>query len=1214
VEVIKDGRVVALPRRKQRALLAVLLLRRGEAVSADRLIEELWGEAPPATARNSLQNTVSLLRKAVGAKIVVSRPAGYAVEAEADEVDLGRFERLTAEARDAASAQERATKLREALELWRGPPLADLAFEPFALLEAPRLEELRLAAQEELFDAELSLGRDALLVPELETAIEQHPFNERLRGQLMLCLYRAGRQADALEVFREARRFLVDELGLEPSEPLRDLERAIIRQDPVLATPAPAGAAAVTLPARKAATVLFCDLVDSSVLAEELDPELYRSILERWFAVARAALERHGGTIERFVGDAVMAVFGVPTAHEDDPLRAVRAAAELRTALERLGAQLQTEGRPRLAARIGVSTGGVFAGESATSQALVTGVAVNLAKRLEQSAAAGEILLGADTLRLVRHAVTAEAVEPVGSGEHRPVPAFRLLDVAADAPPIALSLEAPLVGRADELRRLHAAFARGREERRLVLVTLVGDPGIGKTRLARELADELADEATVLVGRCLSYGEGATWLPLADMLGQAGHDLADLQADGGSVGETFLAVRRLFETLAAARPLLLVFEDAHWAEPTLLDLIAYLVKQVAGAPILALCLARPELLEQREEWPGEMAALGRLPDEAAETLVGALEGDLPAELRARVVEAAGGNPLFAEQLVAYLREEGAERIAEVPPSVEALIQSRLDLLEPDQLAMLRRAAVAGREFPRAAVLELSPPEDAAALDTNLALVVRRGLVHPLAGDVFRFHHVLVRDVAYAMLPKAERVDLHETLADWLDEHGAAPDELVGYHLEQAHRHATELGSTDRRTRRLAADAGARLGAAGIEAWKLGDTPATVNLLGRATGLLPERDPFRLELLCELGMALRAAGELIHAQEVLSNAIAAASKERRLELRARLELANVRGLIHPQGQAQELVEMASTAIPVFEGVKDDRSLGRAWFLVASVEGSLHCRYQASAEAADRALAHYRSSGWSTAACLGELAAALYYGPSDVNEAIARSRGLLARADLGGKANVSPLLAELEAMRGNFETARRLIGEARSIYEQLGQPLLAESSCGMAAGDVELLAGDAAAAERALKAACEALGQMHDQAHLATGAAVLADALYEQGRYEEALDWSRLAESKGAADDVPTQFLWRAVRARLLARTGESAEAEALVREAIRLADTTDALNQRATLSLHLGEVLRLGGRLREASDAVEEAIRLFEEKGNVASLGRARSLLLELAPA
>ncbi|PWU23606.1 MAG: hypothetical protein C5B48_08290 [Candidatus Rokuibacteriota bacterium] len=1142
---VRDGeRIVELRRKKHRALLALLALRAGEAVSADVVIEELWGGKPPKTAREALHNYVSQLRKQLGEDAIETRGNGYLLDGN---LDLARFERLVAAARDAGTVEECATGLREALALWRGPPLADLAYEPFAAAEIQRLEELHLAARKDLIDAELELGRQAELIPELEALVAEHPYRERLRGQLMLALYRSGRQADALAAYRDARTTLDEELGLEPSTALRELEQAILRQDPSLDLPTVLPPVAER---RKTVTVLFAELAP----APGLDPERLRG---RALAV-RTAIEAHGGSVEARGGDELLGVFGVPVSHEDDALRAVRAASELGTDF-----------------RVGVDSGEVLAGHG-----FVSGEVVSVATRLQRAATVGEVRLGGATLVLCRDAVE---VEPVDG-------AFRLVEVLEGEAPIARGPHSPLIGRRRELETLEAAFVEARENGRCRLVTVAGEPGIGKTRLARELIASLGDAATVLVGRCVSYGQGATWLPLREMLEQAGESLDPILAGAGSPGEVFLGARRVFERLAEKQPLLLALDDAHWAEPTLLDLVEYLGGRAEG-PILCLCLTR--------EQPDGAIVLGPLPAKQAEQLAAGADP----ELRARVVETAGGNPLFIEQLVAFATEGGT--VDAVPPSVEALIAARLDLLAPEELATLQCAAVAGRLFSRRDVQELGGDVARLLPLQEKRLVERRR-------DGLRFHHVLVRDVAYASLPKAERAELHEQLADRLEARGQ-PDELVGHHLEQAYRLREELGRVDGRARRLADDAGRRLGRAGIEAWKRGEVPATVNLFGRSAGLLLERDPLRIELLCELGIALRTGGELKHAEEVLEEAVAMAP-DRRLELRGRLELAGVQ-LVTRKGQtADELLEIAAEAIPVFEAVGDDRSLGRTWRWVAHAHGNIRCRYVASAEAAERALVHYERSGWSTSPCLENLASALCFGPTPVREAISRCRRLLAEADLQGEARVLPPLAVLEAMRGRFAQARRQADKARLLLEELGQASVAPDVYGAAAGRIETLAGDFDAAEKVLRESCEGLQRIGDQASLATRAAQLADVLVRLGRDEAAAQWCASAETMGALDDVPTQIQARSLRAKLFARGGDSTRAETLAVEVVGLADSTDNVIRRAEARLDLASVLMLAGRLQEAGEAVAQAIELFEHKGNLVAAKQASSLLSELAPA
>jgi DNA-binding SARP family transcriptional activator len=1173
LEAVDGGRAVELPRRKHRALLAALLLRAGEPVSSDRLIEDLWGESPPRTARDALQNYVSLLRKSLGADVLVTRDGSYLLAVSPDQVDATRFERMAAEARAIAAPDARAEKLRAALALWRGPALADLAYEPFAAVETARLEELRLAATQDLIDAELELGRHVDLVPELETLIQEHPFDERLRGQLMLALYRGGRQAEALEAYQAARWVLDEELGLEPGPPLRELEQAILRHDTALA--APAAELPATAPSRRTVTVLFADLVDSTSLVEGLDPEAARALLERYFAAVRAAVERHGGVVEKFIGDAAMAVFGIPQAHEDDALRAVRAAVEIRKAAAATD--------DRLVVRIGVNTGGVYVGGD---EVLVTGTGVTLAKRLEQAAHGGEILVGATTQRLVRDAVKSRR-----SKRRDPV-AFHLDELIHGAPGIARRLHRPLVDREAELDELRRAFQAARDEQRCVVFTGFGEAGIGKSRLARELIVHVRDEATVLVGRCASYGEGATFLPLREMI----DDFDDLVASAGSTGEIFLATRQRFEELAAERPLLLLFEDVHWAEPTLLDLIEYLGTQATGS-MLALCLSRPDLLAERAGWSevGPSLVLEPLDDEHARELVG---DDPQAD---RIVEIAEGNPLYVEQLVASVEEAGTDALDTVPGSIEALLASRLDRLGPTERAVAQRAAVVGRRFSAAAVAALGPPEALSGLETG-------GFVHR-AGTLYRFHHVLVRDVVYTGTPKAERAELHRRHADWLDTQPDRSDELIGYHLEQAAVCLSELGVP---SAELAAAAGARLGAAGIRAWKRGDAPTTIGLLDRAIGLLPERDPYRLELMCELGYALLTTGAFARAEAVLTSAReeAAAADDRRHELRA--ELARRRGQlsVDPSTDADGLIEAATAGIPVFEAHGDERALGRTWLDIAELRGPYHYRYAEGEKAARRALLHYRLAGWPASACLGAIGSALYMGPTPVSEALTACWELLAEADLNGRSIMLPSVAMLTAMTGAFDRARELTRSAREMRIALGQWIAIEYNLPEVESQIELMAGDLTRARAVLESSCRALEKHGERAYLATRRARLADLLYRSGSFEAATEHAQAAQSGSTKDDIATEWLWRSVEARLAARAGDVNRANELMDAAVRMLAGTDVVVTRARCLLDAAEVMSLTGRTGDAATAARKAVRLFERKGDTVDADWARAVLAE----
>jgi DNA-binding SARP family transcriptional activator len=1243
LEIENDNSLLPLRGAKQRALLALLLMHPNQVLSRDLLIDGLWGETADERAGHSLEAQVSRLRKSLrpaGSQILLTRGTGYQLNVEADELDVLLFERLLEQAESAlggGDAAGAAATIRGALALWRGRPFEDVAYESFAQIEIERLEELRLGALEDRIDAELALGGHAQLVPELEAMVRKHPLRERFRAQLILALYRSGRQAEALAAYQDVRRALVDELGIEPGPALRELEQAILRQDVALRS---VERERLVLmwgdrdERHKTVTVLFSEIEAAG--RDDEDPHFLERVLHGAAHELRVAVEYHGGTVERLAGGELMVVFGVPIAHEDDVLRAARSALGVADAVDAL-TEIPGNG-PGIECRTAIATGLVRV-VPASERPDLSGPVLATVRRLAETAAVGEILVDVETAVRAGGALTTEPAEPrTLRGHAKPLSVVRLVSVAA-----ASALRRPaatrFVGRSSELSEVRSAFGTAVEERRCLVATIVGEAGIGKSRLVSELSEGLAVSASLFTGKCVSYGDGATFLPLAEIVTQAAgarpaaeierllgddddagliggriEELTAGSASDGSTGEAFWAVRRLFERLAQDRPLVLVFEDVHWAEPTLLDLIEYLGRWSRGTPVLVLCLACPDLVDERPVWPGEtLIRLGPLSEEEMLELVDSAGGRIADELRARIAELAAGNPLFAEQLIAFAGDQPSPALAGVPPSVDAVLSSRLDLLAEPERAVLQRAAVVGRDFWHGALLRLSPPLDVPGVGRILLELSRKGLIERGTSalpreDSFRFRHVLIRDVAYNAIPQELRAELHERLVDWLDLQNGVFDELAGYHLEQAFRCRCESGQADGHARRLAADAGGRLGGAGLRAAKFGDTHAAANLLERASSLLAGEEVAGRDLLTELGLVRWQAGEVAVAESTLIAAceVAIKARDRRGELRARVELANLNLFRSPEGGADALMALMTESVPLLEELYDARALGRIWYVLAFVRGGLHCRYRESAAAAERAAAYFRQSGWPVAPCMQELGAALYYGPTQVPEAIRLCRELLDGADRGSEAHLTGFLACLEAMGGRFDAARELVLRARTIYEELAWTVNVTTNYASLAADIELLAGDAVAAERLLAESCRTLEEWGERAHLATQAAQLGEALYAQRRYEEALRLAKIAAGCAASDDIGAQFSWRALRAKALAQRGLLDEGEMLAREAVELAAATDTLTQRASVLFAHGEVLGLSGRAPEAAQAVEEACALLDAKGNEVASRRVRA--------
>jgi class 3 adenylate cyclase/tetratricopeptide (TPR) repeat protein len=985
-------------------------------------------------------------------------------------------------------------------------------------------------------------------------------------------------------------------------------------------------------------TVLFADVADSTPLGERLDPESLRRVMTRFFEQMSVVLERHGGTVEKFIGDAVMAVFGIPELHEDDALRAVRAATELRQALAALNTELEHDLAVHIGMRVGVNTGEVVAGDGSGGQMLVTGDAVNVAKRLEETARTGEILVGEPTRRLVENAVVLEPRDELTlKGKTEPLSAWNVLAVIEGASAYARRLDAPLIGRESQLRALRETYDDAVGKRSCRLFTLVGPAGIGKSRLAAELCATVRAEARALTGRCLPYGDGITFWPLVGIVDTLGSEdgvheaLADVE-DGelvaarvlGAVGptataapggETFWAVRRLFEEVARDQPLVVVVEDIHWAEPTLLDLLEYLGGWTHDAPMLLLCLARPELLDERPGWltqPGSGLLLDPLSERESHALLEeiAQEWPLDAAARGRIAEAAEGNPLYLEQMAAMLAEGGPADA--IPPSIQALIAARLDRLPAHERDVLECAAVAGREFTRSALRRLSPDDDQAKIDASLLNLARRELLAARPGreDAYRFRHALIRDAAYAGMAKERRAQLHERFANWAANTPTGRfgdvDEIIGYHYEQAFRYREQLGPLDEHGRALAERAAEILGAAGRRAYARDDMPAAINLLDRAVALLSDQEPAQLVLRRELSNALWSVGELARAEALLDGLIEVAEQagDHRERWHGLLERSGRLSVMHPEAET-ELLETAERAIEIFAELGDDLGLARAWRRVSAVR-RLRCRFADASEAAKIGLAHARKAGAAQeeARLVDELCSSLLFGPAPVDEAIGRCEELLSQSAKSRvtDANVSSSLAGLHAMRGDFEEARACVQVARRVYGDLG---LRFATAGLAqiAGFVESLAGDFEAAEQELRDGYEILAEVGAKGLFA---AELARALVSQGRLDEATEHVAVAEEASGGDIAP-QIIWRSAKAQITAHAGDG-EAVALAVAAVELAEETDALTMIADAQLALAEVLLALGSDSEAHAAAEVAADSYARKGHTVGAHAAELVL------
>src|SRR6266508_3463114 len=867
LEARRAGRPLRLGSIKHRMLLAKLLLHANQVISTDELIDTVWGEQPPPTVRQSLQNHVAALRRVIEQagtpagqpRTLLTRDPGYLLQVDPDQIDLHRFRRMVDQGRAALEGGERrtATKLlHEAVALWRGPALADVVAAGVSWPELAGIDELEIGAVEARIEADLVAGRHAELIGELESLIRLHPLREHLHGQMMLALYRSGRQADALGAYRHARRTLVDELGIEPSVRLQRLEQAILAQDPALelleparsgddeAGAAPPGEEPATADSRRGAdsgtaerklvSVLFAEVDEPTGEADERDPEDVSTMLDRNLERMRAEVSGFGGCVEHAIGGTTMAVFGVPQTHEDDPERAVRAALAIRDAL---GGDVEL--------RIAVATGEalVTPGGGPTR---VAGDLVTTCARLQQAAPPGSVLVSEATERATSRVISYGPAS--------------LLALAGQAG-IGKSRLVAELWRAVEADRELIAWRQGRSTPYGEGVTfgalgeiIKAEAGILETDSPDRIYRKIAQATEYALGGDHS---GAAWVSahLRLLLGAA--DERSIQP--ARQDEAFAAWRRFLQSLAARRPLVLVVEDLHCADDALLTFIPSLLDRPGGpvgdVSMLVVITARTELLERRPDWARNgngrtTVHLDPLSADDTTRLLGALLAHhrFPGAIGSQLAATAGGNPLFAEEYVRMLRDRGL----------------RAEDFEGHEAAPPALGTPPGQERPRA---ELPLPETvhaiiAARLDA-LDFIYQASRSSMAGEREYGFRHVLIRDVAYGQIPRAERSSKHRRAAAWLESlsaHNALerPErraanlaELLAHHYGRALSFATAARRADEdlawRTRVALRDAGDRVTALGVHA-------TAARYYARALELWPANDPDRPELEFRAGRA------------------------------------------------------------------------------------------------------------------------------------------------------------------------------------------------------------------------------------------------------------------------------------------------------------------------------------------------------------------------
>src|ERR1022692_2507281 len=1003
---------------------------------------------------------------------------------------------------------------------------------------------------------------------------------------------------------------------------------------------------------RRLITVLYCDMVGSTELGERLDTERLRKVLDRYFGAMRAAIQHHGGTVEKFIGDAVAGTFGIPEAHEDDALRAVRAALEMQEAAAEIDAEIDDPGVP-MVVRIAIHCGEAFADEAAATQGRIAGDVFNTAARLQAVAEPGDVVVSATAERMLRRRVNFAALGPIElKGKAKPVGAYRVLEIR----PMPARFETPLVGRERPLRLLNEALQDAIDNHVCVLVTVLAPPGVGKSRLATSFADAVREYATVLVGQTPSYGNGVTFAPLVELLSQAAErpsgdaeEVATVlrqrvagQRDGAAIGdriaqvlgvgqtlasEASWAVRRLLEVLASERPLVVVLEDLHWAEAPILDLADAVIGRIHG-PVLFLCLARPEFLEERPTWVvGKLRAITStlpplLPEDARRLAEQLLGRQALALVVARACQIAEGNPLYLEQLTAMLADQGllvdgrwaGSGDVEIPATLQALLAARLDRLDPVPRLILERASVEGRRFRITAISALAPEVSPDEVEGAIASLEGKGLLRPEeeVDGRWRFAHALVREAVYRSISKELRADLHERLADWImaeDADQADVDESVARHLEHALLLRQDLGERGERSAALSERAGGLFAAAGSRAFAALDYITSSDLLGRAAALLPLRSPHRLALVPNLGAALADSGRAEESEALLAEGIsqARAVGSEREALRATVQLLSNR--IYGSSTEAEIDSSAveaRRALDAFAVLNDGVGMAEAAIALdnlAFVRGRI-------AEAqlwASEALRHALDAGRPREATqgAGDLLGFAIVGPLPFDEFPATALGLPSRGEPMSDSVSHALMAVAALAAGDHGGFQEHQGRWRDLLDRHGLAWLAAAQA-LEIAVVEMSVGKAEAAERRIREAREFFVAIGNLWYISIADEFLCEAVGAQDRPREFL---RLADAFAATvlvTDRENLIKRQLVLARAHLLRESPVEAEIAARRGLELVEQTDLVLDHADALLMLADVLDALDRGDDAAIARGEALMKLRAKGNLAAVARLTS--------